>query len=62
VLSDGQSLPEIAVNHVDALYIPKQVPQINIPSGQNTSYTHRWMEQPVKNGNNTFYYAVTQNS
>jgi hypothetical protein len=31
----GQSLPEIAVNHVDALYIPKQVPQINVTSGQN---------------------------
>jgi hypothetical protein len=63
VLSAGQSLQEIAVHHVDATHFPKQVPQIEVPLGQNSSYRHRCMEVPVKNINNNFlYYVVTQNS
>jgi hypothetical protein len=63
VLSAGQSLQEIAVHHVDAIYFPEQVPQINEPLGQNNSYRHRCMEMPVKNSNNNFfYYVVTRNS
>jgi hypothetical protein len=63
VLSAGQSLQETAVHHADAIYFPKQVPQINEPLGQNNFYRHRCMEMPVKNiNNNFFYYVVTQNS
>jgi hypothetical protein len=58
----GQSLLEIAVNHVDALYTPKQVPQINVTSGQNILIRTGGRKSQLKNGNHTFYYVVTQNS
>jgi hypothetical protein len=63
VLSAGQSLQERVVHHVDVIYFPKEVPQINVPLVQNNSYRHTCMEEPVKNSNNNFFnYVVTQNS